>query len=161
MPVPHPLIETGLGVVWLTLVILIHGVGLQKINGDFSRLWARVTVKTAHWKVNLILAVVIASLTCLHLIETVFWGLPIYALSMVPSWGDAYFYVLENYTTLGEGNISLPNNWRLMGPMIAISGLFTFGWTTGVLVTTMTEFGHLAKQRSKQAADDSGNSGKL
>jgi len=154
MPAPDPIIETVLGVVWLTLVILIHGVGIQKINREFSRVWARVTIHTSHWKINLILALVIASLTVLHLVETVFWGLPIYALNLVPNWMDSYTFVLENYTTLGAGNVRLPHDWRLMGPIIAISGLFTFGWTTGVLVSTMSELTQLNKQRSQQGPED-------
>ncbi|MBL8908086.1 MAG: two pore domain potassium channel family protein [Rhizobiales bacterium] len=157
MPAPDPVLETALGVFWLTLVILIHGIGIQKINGQFGNLWARVTIETPHWKINIILATVIASLTALHLIETMFWGLPIYALNLVPTWMDSYIFVLENYTTLGAGNVRLPHDWRLMGPIIAISGLFTFGWTTGVLVSTMTEFTQLNKQRSKGKLDGSGS----
>jgi hypothetical protein len=153
MPAPNPIIETVLGVIWLTLVILIHGIGIQKINRQFTDLWARVTIETEHWKINLILASVIASLTVLHLIETIFWALPIYALSMVPTWADAYFFVLENYTTLGAGNVRLPESWRLLGPIIAMSGVFTFGWTTGVLVSTMSEFTQLNKKRSKSTID--------
>ena len=34
------------------------------------------------------------------------------ALSGFPSMRDSYYYVLANYTTLGEGNISLPDRWR-------------------------------------------------
>ena len=154
MPAPDPVIETVLGVLWLTLVILIHGVGIQKINSDFAYVWAHVTVATSHWKINFILGVVIASLTVLHLVETIFWALPIYALSLVPTWADSYYYVLENYTTLGAGDVRLPEQWRLMGPIIAISGLFTFGWTTGVLVSTMSELTQLNKQRSKRGLDD-------
>ena len=35
----------------------------------------------------------------------------------------------------------MPETWRLAGPMIAISGLFTFSWTGSVLVYVMTEIG--------------------
>jgi hypothetical protein len=156
MSAPNPIVETILGVAWLTLVILIHGVGIQKINWEFSRVWAHVTIHTSHWKINFILALVIAALTVLHLVETIFWGLPIYALSLVPTWMDSYIFVLENYTTLGAGNVRLPHDWRLMGPIIAISGLFTFGWTTGVLVSTMSELAQPNKERSKRGIDDDG-----
>jgi hypothetical protein len=156
MVTPNPIVETILGVVWLTLVILIHGVGIQKISREFTRVWAHVTIHTAHWKIDIILALVIAALTILHLVETIFWALPIYALKLVPSWADAYFFVLENYTTLGAGDVRLPERWRLMGPIIAISGLFTFGWTTGVLVATMSELTQLNKQRSRQRVDEEG-----
>jgi hypothetical protein len=36
--------------------------------------------------------------------------------------------------TLGETSTVLPEKFRAIGPMIAISGLFTFGWTGSSLV---------------------------
>ena len=66
---------------------------------------------------------------------------------------DSYYYVLESYTTLGEGSISLPDRWRLVGPIIAMSGLFTFGWTGSVLVNIMTEFGKLDRVRAREMRD--------
>ena len=51
------------------------------------------------------------------------------------------FFAAETYTTLGEGAVRLPQSWRQLGPIIAVSGLFTFGWTSSVLVYIMTQFG--------------------
>jgi hypothetical protein len=39
--------------------------------------------------------------------------------------------------------VRLPPSWRQLGPIIAVSGLFTFGWTSSVLVYVMTQFGML------------------
>ncbi len=91
-----------------------------------------VNSSTAHWQINLLLAIAIGSLTILHLIETLLWATPIYVAGLIPGMRDSYYYVLESYTTLGEGKVSLPHQWRLIGPIIAISGLFTFGWTGSV-----------------------------
>ena len=59
--------------------------------------------------------------------------------------------MLEAYTTLGEGAVSLPEPWLLIGPIIAMSGLFTFGWTASVLVGIMTEYGQLDRSRARLA----------
>ena len=34
----------------------------------------------------------------------------------------------------------LPDRWRLLGFMIATSGLFTFAWTAGILIGVMNRF---------------------
>ena len=65
---------------------------------------------------------------------------------------DSYYFVLESYTTLGEGTVSLPDRWRLIGPIMAMSGLFSC-WTD-VLVSTMTEFGKLDRVRAKKGSKD-------
>ena len=96
---------------------------------------------------------VIGSLTLLHLVETLIWAVPLHLLGICPNLRDSYYYVLESYTTLGEGNVALPDRWRLIGPIIAMSGLFTFGWTGSVLVSIMTDFGKLDRSRASGDAE--------
>jgi hypothetical protein len=134
-------VEVLVGMFVLVVVIFVHGAGMRIVNRRFSIAWARVNERTPHWRLNLLLAIVIGSLTALHLAETLIWAAPISAAGIIPSMRDSYYLVLESYTTLGEGNVSLPENWRLLGPIIAISGLFTFGWTGSVLVSIMNKFG--------------------
>ena len=92
------------------------------------------------------------TLVVIHLIETLLWTFPLLQFDIIPNFRNAYYYVLEAYTTLGEGNIALPDEWRLVGPVIAISGLFTFGWTASVLVYVMNEVAKLHAERSRAAA---------
>jgi hypothetical protein len=139
--VPHSFVEVMAGMLVLVFVIFVHGAGMRIINRRFSIAWGRVNEKTPHWQLNLLLAIVIGSLAALHLIETMIWAVPISAAGIIPDMRDSYYFVLESYTTLGEGNVSLPDRWRLLGPIIAISGLFTFGWTGSVLVSIMNKFG--------------------
>ncbi len=46
--------------------------------------------------------------------------------------------------------MTLPDTWRLLGPIIAMSGLFTFGWTGSVLVSIMTDFDKFDKLRARR-----------
>lgn len=150
IPVSTPVLEIALGTSILISIILVHGTGMRAINRRFSIAWARMTPATPHWKINALLAAVIGALAMVHLIETLLWSLPIYLKGIIPSMRDSYYYVLESYTTLGEGNVTLPDHWRLIGPMIAMSGLFTFGWTGSVLVSIMNEFGKFDAARAKK-----------
>jgi hypothetical protein len=134
-------IEIVVGLFFLVVVIFIHGAGMRIVNRRFSIAWASVNENTPHWRLNLILATAIGSLATIHLVETMVWAVPISLAGIIPSMRDSYYYVLESYTTLGEGNVTLPDRWRLLGPLIAISGLFTFGWTGSVLVSIMNKFG--------------------
>ena len=74
-----------------------------------------------------------------------------------PNLSVAAFFAAETYTTLGEGAVRLPLSWRQLGPIIAVSGLFTFGWTSSVLVYVMTQFGTLDTHHAerKKIADSS------
>ncbi|MDP9813127.1 hypothetical protein J2W42_005998 [Rhizobium tibeticum] len=155
---PNPLFEIFVGTVFLIAVIFVHGVGIRRISRQFSKSWANVTSTTPHWRLNLMLTVTIAALATLHFAETLIWAVPLYVRAIIPSMRDSYYYVLESYTTLGEGNVSLPARWRLLGPIIGMSGLFTFGWTGSVLVSIMTDFGKydMLQARRERVEEDKG-----
>ena len=148
---PQPVLEVFLGIVSLVVIILVHGVGIRIINRRFSRSWVHVTVRTPRWRVNLVLSRVIGALAALHMFETLLIAVPLQFTDAFDSLRDSYYYVMESYTTLGEGNLTLPEKWRLIGPIIAMAGLFTFGWTGSVLVSVMNQFGKYDNERAGQS----------
>jgi hypothetical protein len=137
----------------LIFIIFVHGAGIRTINRRFNQVMANLHPTTRYWRIDFLLAATIGSLTALHFAETLVWATPIYFGGFIPNMRDSYYYVLESYTTLGEGNVSLPDKWRLIGPIIAMSGLFTFGWTGSVLVNVMSEFTKVDKARNKDGKD--------
>ena len=147
---PDPILEVAFGMLGLVLVMFVHGAGIRLINRHYSAAWVKVRPVTAHWRINLLLAVVITAFAVVHLVETLIWAVPIHRLGILPTLRDSFYYVLESYTTLGDGTVALPEPWRLVGPMIAMSGLFTFGWTGSVLVGIMNQFSELDRQRARR-----------
>jgi amino acid transporter len=150
---PEPVLEVAVGLVGLVFIIILHGVGIRFVNRRFNSTWIKVDAHTPIWRINVIFTAAIASLSMLHFIETMLWALPISHSGIIPNLRDAYYFVLDRYTTLGEDNVHLPTRWRLIGPIIAMSGLFTFGWTGSVLVSIMGELGRLDRARAR-AQDD-------
>lgn len=148
---PPPALEIAIGTLGVILIIFVHGAGICSISHRFNKAWIRVGPK-GFVRPNILLAITIGCLAGLHFLETLIWALPISEGGLIPSMRDSYYFVLESYTTLGGGNIALPDQWRLLGPCIAVSGLFTFGWTGSVLVSIMTEFGKLDRSRAKSLA---------
>lgn len=137
----YPLLELLIGLAILTVVILIHGNGVRLVYRHYTRTWEQRGERNSGWHYNVIVSVAAASLAALHLLVTLMWAFPIWWSGLIPGLRDAYFFVLENYTTLGDDTVSLPRAWRLIGPVIAISGLFNFGWTASVFVNIMRDVG--------------------
>lgn len=144
--------EIGFSLIVLVLVISVHGWFMATISRQFGARFAKFNIHTRQWRVSLLMGVTIALLALSHLFETLLWAAPIWLMGIIPNLRDAYFFVLEAYTTLGETSVQLPHDWRLAGPMIAISGLFTFSWTGSVLVYVMTEIGRRHSRVDAQAA---------
>lgn len=154
--VQTPMWEIAFGMALLVVAMLFHGVCMRLINRHFNRGWSRVTLTTSHWRINLILSSVVAALALTHLVETLVFVIPFMALDILPTGRDAYFFVLESYTTLGDSDMRLPDQWRLLGPVIAITGLFAFGWTGSVLVAVMAQVNQIDRAQAKVALKDQG-----
>jgi hypothetical protein len=52
------------------------------------------------------------------------------AVGAAPADSDLLYFAFVNYTTLGYGDITPVQAWRLIGPMTAMNGI---GWSTAVL----------------------------
>ncbi len=87
------------------------------------------------------LAAVIA-LLALHLSEVVLWSAALVWGGIVPDWSKAAYFAANCYTALGEP-FSLPHEWRIVPPIIAMSGIFAFGWTASVFVNFVARYNEL------------------
>ena len=146
------IVELAVATAFLILIIAIHGWCLTLASGRFSRRFALMDWRTPVWRINLVMSATIATLVTIHLCEAAIWATPLFALGTTRNFRDAYSYVLEAYTTLGEAQVVLPTKFRLLAPVIAVSGLFTFGWTGSALVYVMTQVLRLEAVRARRKA---------
>jgi hypothetical protein len=130
-----PFADLVLGGVLLVAVVLFHGIGVRLITVMFRTRCAGLTTRHRNSvRFELLFGVAIFLLLTLHLTEVVVWTAALVYSKLIVNWRVAGFFVANTYTTLGYGNFVLPAQWNMLAPIIAISGLFTFGWTGSVLV---------------------------
>ena len=126
----HPIWEIAFGVGTLIASLMIHGVGMlfvRRRNRDYQSL-PQLGLRRETAFSLLILALVFT-----HVIEVLVWAIALVFIGAIPMFRDAYYYVAVTYTTLGYGEGTLQAQWRILAPMMAMSGVFAFGWTTSVL----------------------------
>ena len=122
-----------MGAMMLVLSTLLHGLGMYFVHARFDRHWPELEhrrVGRQFFFGGLIFLILVA-----HLTEVFMWAITLMAVDAIRSFRDAFYYAAVTYTTLGYNAEMLPLHWRILAPMIAMSGLFAFGWTTGVLVS--------------------------
>jgi ion channel len=74
-----------------------------------------------------------AALMVAHTIEVLVWALAYAIVGAAPAGSDVLYFAFVNYTTLGYGDVTPVQEWRLTGPMTAMNGILMFGWSTAVL----------------------------
>lgn len=129
-----PAADLALGGVMLVVIMLIHGASMRIVTGHVLHRTKLVALKPSEWRADLILAGAILFLLFVHLVETGVWTTVLVHSHLIANWREAGLFAANTYTTLGYGSMALPPTWQMLAPIIAISGLFTFGWTGSVLV---------------------------
>ncbi len=150
----RPFAALAIGSVILVVLVLFHGTGLHKILVLFKRGEIRLRTGRPHlgraailfgWAVFLMLS--------LHIMEITAWALALVRMGLIIKAADALYFCANAYTTLGYGTVDLGVNWRNISPIIAISGLFTFAWTTSSLVSIVTAYLKLVEQLEVERAE--------
>ena len=118
----------------LILVVLMHAAGLRLIGNRFTKREQWANGRLSRWRIDLLMGGAIALLLWLHISENILWTAVLVWTGLIPDWRSAGFFVGNTYTTIGYGTFLLPPKWEMLAPIIAISGLFTFGWSGSVLV---------------------------
>jgi voltage-gated potassium channel len=129
------LILCALGLTAVTVVV--HGAGAGAAFRRFLRLSSGVSERRTRMGKELLLVRLVSLLLLLHLSEAVLWALFLVSVGALPTMEAAAYFSLTSYTTVGYGDVVLPERWRLLGPIEAAVGVLMLGWSTGILVAVI------------------------
>ena len=116
--------------------VMIHAMGmtamLRWVTGAIGRIGGRfwfmtwMLVRTAGW------------IILLHLVEIALWAF-FYAWDHgMPDLPSAFYFSAVTFTTTGYGDLVLPNEWRLVGGVEALTGILMCGWSAAFFVAVVT-----------------------
>jgi hypothetical protein len=86
------------------------------------------------WKPDVTMSGAVVLLLILHLLEIYIWAAALVNFDLVKGWRDAGFIAANTYTAVGYGNFDVPPGWHMLAPFVALSGLFSIGWSGSLLV---------------------------
>ncbi|MGA8893172.1 MAG: hypothetical protein WB493_16545 [Anaeromyxobacteraceae bacterium] len=130
-----------LGGLVLIGVVLLHGIVMRWVQNHVAARDPFIRTSPHAWRSDLVMASVILVLLNGALLEVTLWTAALKYSSLFPTWASAAAYAASSYTTLGNASRNPPPGWGMVGPIIAISGLFTFGWSGSVLVNVVHRVG--------------------
>jgi hypothetical protein len=116
------------------ITVIIHGVGAVAAGRRVMGVWTGRKDPPGRLGAELLMAQLVGALLLLHLAEAVVWALFYVLIGALPDLETAAYFSLTSYTTVGYGDVVLPQAWRLLGPIEAAVGVLMLGWSTGILV---------------------------
>jgi hypothetical protein len=148
-----PAAALSIGAIILVCLVIFHGISLHKILIHFKRRELRLQAGRPHlWGAAFLFGWAIFMMLALHIVEIVAWAMALNRLGLIVHPDDAIYFCANAYTTMGYGTVDLTNQWRNITPVIAISGLFTFAWTTSSLVTMVASYMKIVEQLEVERA---------
>jgi hypothetical protein len=143
-----PAADLVFGGAMLVVIVLMHATGVRFITNQVVARWKAIMLHPTTWRADVLMGSSVFVLLALHVSEMLAWAAALVYSGLVPDWRAAGFFAGNTYTTVGYGTFVLPAGWRMLAPIIAISGLFTFGWSGSVLVDLVARC-----QKIKDAAE--------
>ena len=116
---------------WCLLVftVTIHAAGLAAVLRRVLR--SSSLPDTRFWPVAWLLIRVAWALILLHLAEIAVWALFYWWQKCLPDMESSFYFSGVTYTTVGYGDLVLPKQWRLLGPVEGLTGILMCGLSTG------------------------------
>ena len=129
--------EIGIAVGIVIITLWLQSAGLAALIH-----WVRhALASNAHRLGPLRSAVLVVRLTAavilLHAVLILFWA-SCYRRLCFSSWESALYFSASSYATVGYGDVVLPANWRMLGPLESIVGVLMCGISVSVLFATVT-----------------------
>src|SRR4029450_2489336 len=115
------LIASGL----VATTVLIHAAGLGIVLAHVLHSPARTD--TRFWPITWLLIRIGWVLIVIHMFEIAVWALFFWGGKGLPNGESAFYFSGVTYATLGYGDLLLPKEWRLFGPLEALTGSLMVG----------------------------------
>lgn len=121
----------------LAFTVVVHAVGMMVLLRWVSR--AHVQVGARFWAMTWLLIQLAWSLIAVHLIEITVWALFFWREGCLPDLESAFYFAGVTYTTVGYGDLVLPKEWRLLGPVEGLTGILMCGLSTGFFFAVVSK----------------------
>jgi len=112
----------------VAITVAIHAAGLGKVLSHV--LHSKERPETQFWPITWLFIRVAWLLLLFHLLEIAVWALFFWWQKCMPDAESSFYFSAVTYATIGYGDLVLPKEWRMLGPMEGFSGILMFGLST-------------------------------
>ena len=113
--------------------VVIHTVGLVYLAEALVARRAKLLAMKTIGHVGVILFVFAAVVT-LHMVETAIWAGFYLWWDLFADFETSWYFSLTSYTTIGYGDVTLPQKWRVLGGIEGFSGVLLCGLSTAFIL---------------------------
>ncbi len=133
------IVQLVLGSALMAISAVAAGLSWWGLEAVLIRANAWVTRPPHGPRLVIVLCIALFWVLLLMTVSVWIWALALWGLGIFPALEPSVYFALVAFTTLGFGDVLLPQDWRLLSGMSAANGLLIFGIMTAMLVETLRE----------------------
>lgn len=130
-------IQIAIGTGLMLLSVLVSGIAFWALEILLSRSHPWLMKEPHRPKLALVLSVTVIWVLGMVTAGVWIWAFAFRALGIFGTMEASVYFALVAFTTLGYGDVLLPQDWRLLGGMAAANGLLSMGLLTAMLVEVL------------------------
>jgi len=92
----------------------------------------------------------VVALFLASLVEAAIWAVTYVHLGTLQTFEEALYFSIVTYTTLGFGDITLNEEWRLLCSFEAANGIILFGWSTALVFAVVQRMIQIREESRKR-----------
>jgi Ion channel len=131
----------------IAICVFIHTTGVVRLALLLVRRRGSMVRRFGTAHNSMVLIGVFGALLLLHLTESCIWGAFYRWRGLFENYETSLYFSLGTYTTLGYGDVLLPQRWRLLGSLEGITGVLLCGLSTAFLFSVVNSLFQFRVQR--------------
>ena len=123
--------------VLVAVTVSVQAVGLAALLKALVKSYAQLP--TRFWPVTWLLIRVTWALIFIHVTEIAVWALFFWWHKCLPDIESSFYFSGVTYATIGYGDLVLPKEWRLFGPVEGLTGILMCGLSTAFFFAVISK----------------------
>jgi hypothetical protein len=152
---PAMLNEISVAALIVSVCLLLHVVGLLLMAEWLLHRRDYLERKHARISFGILMILLFSGIMVLHTVETALWATFYYARGLFKDFETSFYFSLTSYTTIGYGDVLLPQRWRLLGAIEGISGVLLCGISTAFMFAVMSAMFQMRIQQQNTVRSNS------
>lgn len=135
----------------LGVCLVIHIAGLVFLGQRLVLRREKIQNRGRFLYTSQLLITIFSIIVLLHVIEACLWAAFFRLYGLFPDFETSLYFSLKSYSTVGYGDVLLPHDWRLLGPVEAITGVLLCGLSGAFLFAIVSAIFKFRNPGSTQA----------
>ena len=131
----------------LALCVAIHTLGVVIIAEWLIKRRGDLVKKVGFLRESALLVSVFALITFLHMLSTCIWAGFYRVSGLFDDFETALYFSIGSYTTIGYGDVVLPEKWRLLGGVEGLNGVLLCGISTAFIFVIVNAIVQMRSER--------------